>query len=199
MGKRVSKFHSTSVIHHLNQSESSSSQSEFGVSPDATENPMQRVRFAPDFARLGLQTWFGNRNHAQEEFGFARFFAASADAMLEIRFGNGVVGLTIVRADARSGADELINQPVVDRTPRNLLGEKNYGFPKASRPFFQIVHERRSFVAQREVFICWSKAPESQLLNRTFFQAFCHSIRHLSFVIVIVIRHSSFFIFPDAR
>ena len=91
---------------------------------------MERMRFAPDFTRFSFQIGFGNGDHAQEEFGFARFLAASADAMLEIRLGNSVIRFAVIRTDACSRSDKLVNQPVVDRVQGIFLEKRIMASPK---------------------------------------------------------------------
>jgi hypothetical protein len=134
-------------IRHFNQDWQFHFGLQLGVSPDSAEDAMQGVRFPPNFARFEFQIRFGYDDHSQKKLGFTRLLSAGADPMFEIRLGNAIIGFAVIRADAGARADQLINQPVVDRTPRNFFGEANYHFTKAGGSLFQVVNRRRHRVA----------------------------------------------------
>ena len=101
------------------------------------------------------------------------------DSMLEIRFGNAVIGFAVIRAYACARANQLINQPVVNRTPWNFLGETDDHFAKAGGSLFQIISEGRRRVVQGRFFSRCLQAPKRQFVSRTLLN-FCHSIRHFT-------------------
>jgi len=100
---------------------------------------MQGVCFSPNFSRFGFQIRFGDGNHPQKKLGFTRLLPARADSMLKIRFGYAVIGFAVIRSHACARANQLVNQPVVDRAPRNFFGEANDHFTKAGSSLFQII------------------------------------------------------------
>jgi hypothetical protein len=65
----------------------------------------------------------------RKKLGFARFLSAGADSMHEILAGNAIVGLAIIGAHTGGSANQLIDQSIVHRAVRNLLGEENDGSP----------------------------------------------------------------------
>ena len=109
---------------------------------------MKLPGLAPEFQGSGLQS--GNRadGHAQEMLGFPRFFSAGVDAKKEFFSRNRVVRLAITSPDARSAADQLVNNTICHRALRNRLNKIYNFFAKASRPLLQIVnagYSRRIF------------------------------------------------------
>jgi hypothetical protein len=88
---------------------------------------------------------FGGGNHSQPEFGFAGFFAAGADFIFEILFGNRIVGFAVIRAHAGAGTNKLVCQRLRHGIDGDFLCESNDGFAKKSSALFQI--ERRLFPA----------------------------------------------------
>src|SRR5207249_12159843 len=71
--------------------------------------------FAPKPSSFLRQALLSSGNHPQEKHRLFGFLPARATLVLEVLAGNSVVGLTVVRADTGSGADQLINQPVILR------------------------------------------------------------------------------------
>jgi len=91
---------------------------------------MQFMCFTPNLSGFDFQFWLSHSDHSKEKFRLARFFSAYSDTMLEIRPGNAVVGLAIIRTHAGTCSNQLINQTIVNRAPRYLFRKKNYGLAK---------------------------------------------------------------------
>src|SRR5439155_4392040 len=103
---------------------------------------MQLLRLLPQLTRFGTEAFFGSRDHAEEELGFFGFLATGSDLVSKIPFGNGIIGLAVVRAHTGASANQLINQPVVDRILRYLLCKLDYGLAKPRGTLFQVVLQR---------------------------------------------------------
>ena len=88
---------------------------------NARENQMQFPRFAKKLARVISQLGFRSSDHAEEMFCFLCFLYAAANDVAKILFRNALVCFAIVRADARTAANQLIDQPIVRRIARYLL------------------------------------------------------------------------------
>jgi hypothetical protein len=155
----------------------------FGVSSNAAKDEVQCVGLPPEFTRVRFQFGFGNRNHSQKEFCFPCLFTTSPNPVFKIRLGNSIVCFAIICADTRSGTNNLVNQPVVDRIPWNLFCKENHGFAEAGRPLLQIINSCRRFIPQHKGISRRRKIPKCQFVRHTTLLCVCNSIRHSLFVI----------------
>src|SRR5947207_10316251 len=84
--------------------------------PDLAEDQVGFFGFLPEDAGLGFHAGFCGGHHAQEELGFASLFTAGADLVLEILSRDAVVRFAVVRPHAGSSSNQLLNQPIINRT-----------------------------------------------------------------------------------
>jgi len=155
----------------------------FGAAPNATEDEVQRVRLPPNLACFRFHLGFCNSDHPQKEFCFTCLLAASADAVFKIRLRYSVVCFAVICTDTCSGANHLVNEPVVDRIPRNLFGEENYGFTKTGSPFLQIINYGWYSIPQYKRLSSRRNSPKRHFFRRTVFHRLYGSICHSLFVI----------------
>src|SRR5438445_13900152 len=138
------------------------------LSPHRAENQIEFLGFAPKPSGFTRQALFSSGNHPQEKHRLFGFLPARANLVLEVLAGNSVVGLTVVRADTGSGADQLINQPVILRMAdpaRNLLGKADDRFPKTSGALHQIGRGRlfaRRSLPKRKNSSAWLVPPRPE-------------------------------------
>ena len=88
--------------------------------------------------------------------------------MAEILPGNTVVRFAIIGSDARSSADKLVNQTIVDRIERDFPGKSDDGFSKTRRALAKVVKMTRRFVAQFAGITVCCQSPESQFVYSRF-------------------------------
>src|SRR5262245_43334488 len=96
---------------------------------------MKFLRLLPELSRFRPQPFFGSRHHTQEELCFSRLLFAGADALLKVFPRNAFVCLAIICANAGGCTNQLINESIISRTPRDFLRESNDGFTETGRSF----------------------------------------------------------------
>src|SRR6266478_1490 len=126
---------------------------------------MQLFRFLPQNARVRFQQRLGAGDHAEEELGLACFLSAGADAEGVFFARVRVISLAIIRADAGPGADELINQTIVDGMLRHTSGEPDDSLPKQRRPHLEIERMRRALFPDTASFLGGTQAPKLQKVS----------------------------------
>ncbi len=133
------------------------------------EDQMEFFRFLPRWFCFFTQVWDGANDHAEKELCFACFFLADSDLVAEILLRYCVVGFTIVRANAGSRTDQLVDQSLRDRIDRDQLGKIDDCLTEFGGPLLKV---------------------EGSTIFTT--------VRHSCFVILssFVIRHSSFYSVP---
>src|SRR5438445_8904300 len=96
-------------------------------SENGTKDQMQLLRLLPQAASLGAETFLGSRNHSQEELGLFGFLATGADLVSKVLFRDSIVSFAVVRANTCPRANQLLDQTIIDRVLRYLLGEPDNG------------------------------------------------------------------------
>ena len=76
---------------------------------DGRENQVEFLCFPIKLSSFRGQFWLRRRNHSKEMFCFLRPLDAAANGIAEIFLRYAFVCLAVVRANARTAADELIN------------------------------------------------------------------------------------------
>jgi hypothetical protein len=102
------------------------------------ENQHQLLGFAIELARFVGQFRLGRGDHAEKKHRFLGFLDAATNRVAEILFRHTFIGLTVIRAHAGAGTNNLIDQTIVSRGASNSFREADDGFTEPGRPFFQI-------------------------------------------------------------
>ncbi len=126
---------------------------------------MKLFRFPPQDARVGLQQRFGGGDHPEEEFGLAGFLSTGANAGGIFFSRIGVIALAIVRADAGSRANELIDQAIVDCILRHTFGEPNDSLAEKRSSLFKVERMGRAPLPNTASFIGTFQAPKLQKVS----------------------------------
>ena len=164
-----------------------------GGAADSGEDEVEGAGFLPQDAGFGFQVGNCTGEHSDEEICFTRLFAAGVDFQDELFSRHSIVSLTIVAADARAAAGELIDEPIRVRASRDFFQEINHRLPKLRSPFLQIVSITRtsSILTNNAAFLRVEFVIRPVLFPRLDSIV---KIRHAIFVIhsEFVMRHSSF-------
>src|SRR5207302_4684903 len=86
-------------------------------------------------------------DHPEPVFRLPCLPATEADLKAKILLGIRIVRLAVIRANARSRADELADQWRRDRVHRDPLGEENHAFAETARPFVEVERCRSAGIA----------------------------------------------------
>src|SRR5437763_466601 len=106
---------------------------------DGCEDEVQLLRLTPQEARLVLRHLLGGGDHPKPVFRLAGFLLAGADLAAKLLLGNGVVRLTVVRADAGACPNDLTDQRQGDNILGDLLGKGKDGLAEARGALLQVI------------------------------------------------------------
>src|SRR6266571_3351487 len=107
---------------------------------------MEFLAFLPEGAGFILHARLGSGHHSEPMFALSRLLPTSPDLVLEILFGNGVIGFGIVGANTGTGPNELTDQWRIYRIERHLLHKANDRLPELRGSFLQVELVMRPFL-----------------------------------------------------
>ena len=112
----------------------------FGIATpyDFAEDQVEFFCFLPLGGGVFAQTWLGSGDQSKPVFGFLGFLLADANLVTKVLFRFGIIGFTVVCANARARLDELANQNLIDGRIGDSLGQKNHLLGKFCRTLVQI-------------------------------------------------------------
>src|SRR5258705_4895340 len=90
---------------------------------DGTKNHIKLLGFLQKRSRIGSNFIRSRRDHSKPMLRFLGFLATNADFESKILLGTSVIRFTVIRANARSGSNQLRNQRQCHRRLWNSLRE----------------------------------------------------------------------------